>query len=49
MVAGGTPREVLTEKLIRSVYEVDARVVTDEDGLLRILYQPRRGGEGGGR
>ena len=46
VVAGGTPREVLTEDLIRAVYEVDARVLTDEDGMLRILYQPQRGGKG---
>ena len=49
VVAGGTPREVLTEDLIRAVYEVDARVLTDEDGMLRILYQPQRGGKAGGR
>lgn len=49
VVAGGTPREVLTEDLIRAVYEVDARVLTDEDGVLRVLYQPRRMAEEGGR
>ena len=37
---GGTPGEVLTEELIRRVYEVDARVLTDGDGMLRVLYRP---------
>lgn len=40
VVAGGTPREVLTAELIRKVYDVDAWVFTDGDGMLRVLYRP---------
>lgn len=40
IVASGAPREVLTRSLIRSVYEVDADVFTDSDGLLRVLFYP---------
>jgi len=40
VVAFGTPEEVLTEKMIREVYEVDAEVFRDQKGLLRILYYP---------
>lgn len=39
-VAHGTPDEVLNPKLIREVYEVDAEVFRDKNGLLRILYHP---------
>lgn len=39
-VAHGTPDEVLTPELIREVYEVDAEVFRDKNGLLRILYHP---------
>lgn len=38
----GIPREVLTEAIIAEVYGVDARVITDDDGYLRIQYRPRR-------
>lgn len=41
IVASGAPRDVLTRSLIRSVYEVDADVFTDSDGLLRVLFYPR--------
>lgn len=41
IVAAGTPRDVLTRSLIRSVYEVDADVFTDSDGLLRVLFYPQ--------
>ena len=40
VVACGTPEEVLTPELIRSVYEVEAEVFRDKSGLLRILYHP---------
>ena len=40
VVAYGTPEEVLTEKMIREVYEVEAEVFRDRKGLLRILYHP---------
>lgn len=40
VVASGTPEEVLTPELIRDVYEVEAEVFRDKNGLLRILYQP---------
>lgn len=40
VVACGTPEEVLTEKMIREVYEVEAEVFRDQKGLLRILYHP---------
>lgn len=38
IVGQGTPRELLTPAFIRSVYEVDARVMVDEDGTLHILF-----------
>lgn len=41
IVAAGAPRDVLTRSLIRSVYEVDADVLTDSDGLLRVLFYPQ--------
>lgn len=41
IVAAGAPRDVLTRSLIRSVYEVDADVFTDSDGLLRVLFYPQ--------
>lgn len=41
IVTQGTPRQVLTPDLIRQVYEVEAKVSTDEQGVLRILYYPK--------
>lgn len=41
IVASGTPQNILTSALIRQVYEVDADVVTDSSGLLRVLYHPK--------
>lgn len=38
IVAHGAPADVLTPELIRDVYEVDAEVFRDKNGLLRILY-----------
>ena len=40
VAAEGTPEEVLTSKMIKDVYEVDADVFTDRDGNIRILYNP---------
>ena len=36
----GAPAEVLTEDVIRNIYEVRAEIVTDSRGGLRILYAP---------
>ncbi|MCO1338670.1 histidinol phosphatase [Kocuria polaris] len=41
VVAGGTPREVLTPELIRDVYEVDAEVAYDDArGRVVISFEP---------
>ena len=40
VVGQGRPEELLTPTFIREVYEVDARVMTDEDGHLHILFHP---------
>lgn len=40
IVGHGTPKTLLTPEFIRQVYHVEARVLTDEDGVLRILYRP---------
>ena len=40
VVGSGPPRSLLTPGFLRSVYGVEAKVVTDGDGFLRILYQP---------
>ncbi len=40
VVASGTPEKVLTPELIREVYEVEAEVFRDRQGVLRILYYP---------
>ena len=40
VAAEGTPEEVLTSKMIKDVYEVDADVFTDSGGNIRILYNP---------
>lgn len=46
IVGQGTPGELLTPDFIRAVYEVDARVVTEKDGSLHILFHPgARGGK----
>ena len=41
VITQGTPRQVLTPKLIQEVYEVEATVSTDAQGILRILYYPK--------
>lgn len=38
----GRPQDLLTRELIREVYEVDAEILTDSDGLMRIFYQPNQ-------
>ncbi|MBW9147165.1 ABC transporter ATP-binding protein [Clostridium sp. CM027] len=41
IVSYGTPTEVLTKELIKSLYEVDAKVTEDkETGILNIMYKP---------
>ena len=40
VVASGRPEEVLTTDFIRAVYEVEAQVLRDERGGLRIFYHP---------
>jgi len=40
IAAEGTPAEVLTEDLIRTIYEVRAEIITDSRGRLRVLYAP---------
>lgn len=40
IVGSGSPRELLTEDFIRSVYEVNAKVFSDGEGQLHILYHP---------
>ena len=40
VVASGRPEEVLTPALIRAVYEVEAEVLRDGGGGLRIFYHP---------
>lgn len=38
VVASGGPEEVITPEVIREVYDVDARVMVDEDGTRHVLY-----------
>jgi len=38
LIEQGRPGDILTEQLIRDVYEVDAEVFRDSKGILRILY-----------
>lgn len=50
IVGQGTPEQVLTPEFIREVYEVEAEVLTDPRGKLRIFYHTaeerrRSGGE----
>ena len=40
VVASGRPEEVLTPELIRAVYEVEAEVLRNGGGGLRIFYHP---------
>ena len=42
VAASGTPEEVLTPELLREIYEVEAEVVRDSRGCLRIFFQPIR-------
>ena len=44
IVAVGDPKEIITEKLIEDVYEVEARVGLDADGEIYVL--PKRYVEG---
>jgi iron complex transport system ATP-binding protein len=38
IVGEGTPKELLTTEFIREIYGVDAEMVTDRYGQLRVLY-----------
>ena len=40
IVGFGTPEEMLTQKRIKEIYEVDAEVIKDSQGHLHILYFP---------
>ncbi len=40
VVGQGTPQTLLTPEFIRQVYEVEAEVSTDRNGMLRVLYYP---------
>ena len=40
VVAQGTPKELLTPKLIRTLYDVDSKISIDEDGMMHIFYYP---------
>lgn len=42
IVAFGSPADVLTKEFIKEIYEVDAELLTDKNGLLHILYSPGR-------
>ena len=44
IVGEGSPKALLTPDFIREVYEVDAQVITGDDGALHILYHARKGG-----
>lgn len=39
IMAQGTPREVLTEELIRQVYQVEAEIVEDSKKQMHILFK----------
>ncbi|GAA0731509.1 ABC transporter ATP-binding protein [Clostridium oceanicum] len=40
IIAYGTPKEVLTSKLIKNLYEVEAKILEDkETGILNIIYK----------
>lgn len=45
IVAMGEPKEIITEDLIREVYEVDARIGLDADGEIYVLPKEYVGGE----
>ncbi len=40
VVGQGTPQTLLTPEFIRQIYEVEAEVSTDRNGMLRVLYYP---------
>ena len=40
VVGQGTPQTLLTPEFIRQVYEVEAEVSIDRNGMLRVLYYP---------
>ena len=42
VITCGTPREVLTKKFIKEVYEVDAEIVEDSKDQIHILYSKQK-------
>lgn len=46
VVGSGTPEEILTEKMLKEVYEVNGKVYRDEQGFLRVVYYPKHYKEG---
>ncbi len=40
VVISGAPEEVITPEVIRDVYDVDARILVDDDGVRHVLYHP---------
>ena len=43
LIAQGIPDRVLTQPLIREVYQVDAEIIRDKFGMPHILYHPAHG------
>lgn len=40
IIAQGVPEQVLTQRLIQEVYQVDAEILRDRFGMAHILYHP---------
>lgn len=40
LIAQGVPEQVLTQRLIQEVYQVDAEILRDRFGMAHILYHP---------
>ena len=40
VVTSGVPEEVITPALIRKLYDVEATVFVDDDGVRHVLYRP---------
>lgn len=38
IIASGTPREVLTQKFIREIYQVESEITEDKNGQMHILF-----------
>lgn len=44
IAAYGTPKEVLTKKIIKDIYEIDAEIIEDSKGQMHILYSAQGDG-----